>query len=123
MRARFCRGIPASGSNTSDHLLSRLLCNKMIGPAEKHLRWQVSALLTAQRAAHDNRLEWELVDTGRNISSAAFALDDEQLAFLDSEGHHRAPSVGEYMANLQLENVDYPGGFAGHYCLTMGFRK
>jgi hypothetical protein len=61
----------------------------MICPAEQHLRRQVPALLAAQRASDHNRLERELVDPGRDIPAAAFALDDEQLAFLDSESHTR----------------------------------
>ncbi len=78
----------------------------MIGPAKNHFRRQVPALLAAQRADDHDRLEWKQIDPGRDIPPAAFALDDEQLAFLDAEGHHRKPSIGEYMANVQLENVD-----------------
>jgi len=66
----------------------------MIGPAEEHLGGQVSALLAAQRTTDHNRLERELVDPGWDVSPAALARDDEQLAFLNSECHRRT-SIGE----------------------------
>jgi hypothetical protein len=80
----------------------------MIRPTEEHLRRQVPEMLTAQRAGHHNRLERELLDPGRDIPPSAFALDDEQLAFLNAKGHHRQQSIGGYMANVHLENVDCP---------------
>lgn len=58
----------------------RLVCDELIGLAKEDLRRQIAALLAAQTTLDRDRLERELADTGRDISTAAIAGDDELLA-------------------------------------------
>jgi hypothetical protein len=57
----------------------------MVRSAEEHLRRQVPALLFARWAGDNDRLKWELLHPGRDISVAVFAGDNELLAFLHHE--------------------------------------
>jgi hypothetical protein len=59
----------------------------LIGPAEEHLGRQILALFPTQRASDNNGLERKLPNSGWHIASTPFALDDEQLPFLNSKGH------------------------------------
>jgi hypothetical protein len=51
----------------------------LIDPSEKYLGWQVTALLLAQRALDDNRLERKFADTGRGVPAAFLAGDNDGL--------------------------------------------
>ena len=61
----------------------------MVRSAEEHLRRQVPALLFARWAGDNDRLKWELLHPGGDISVTVFAGDDELLAFLHHEPHER----------------------------------
>jgi hypothetical protein len=51
-----------------------------IDTSEEYFRWQVTTLLTTQRALDDDQLKWKFADTGRNVPAAFLACDNEHLA-------------------------------------------
>ena len=59
----------------------------MMRPTKDNFRRQVSSLLSAKRTADHYGLERELLHPCGYGTAAPFALDDEQLALLDSECH------------------------------------
>jgi hypothetical protein len=71
-----------------------------IRPAQEDLRWQLLALITAIRTRDHDGFEGEVFNSGWYVAVAALALDDEQLAFLESECH-RGTGIGEYLAKVQ----------------------
>ena len=75
-----------------------LFSHQLILSAQVHVRRQVLTSLTAQRTAHHDGPERERLYAGGHIPPTAFALNHEQLAFLDSESHQSI--IGEYKANM-----------------------
>ncbi|MFZ0273165.1 MAG: hypothetical protein WB524_05660 [Acidobacteriaceae bacterium] len=65
---------------TSDSPRALLAIHKLIDPSEEYLGWQITALLPAQRALDDNRLEWKFADIGRDVPAAFLAGDNEGLS-------------------------------------------
>ena len=66
-----------------------MLVHQMLRSAEEHLRRQVPALLFARWAGDNDRLKWELLHPGGDISVTVFAGDNELPAFLHHEPHDK----------------------------------
>src|ERR1022692_3917087 len=70
----------------------RPLSLRLVRPPKGDLRGQVLALLTAQGASDDNRMEGKLLHAARHFTVAKLACDDELFAggtVLETCKHHR----------------------------------
>jgi len=93
----------------------------MVRSAEEHLRRQVPALLFAQRAGDNYRLEWELLHPGGDIPATAFAVNDEPLAFL----HHSSLSRSSIDEDMTKAYTREPGELVGslEHCVKVPLKS
>ena len=73
----------------------RLFGNEGIRTGHDHLRRQVTMLLPTEWACDNDRMEWELLHSCRNIHPTALALDNELLSILNSTSQ-AAGTISEY---------------------------
>ena len=87
------------------------LRHQFIRPTQYDLIRQVPALLFAQRAGYNYRLERELLHPGRDIPAIVFAGDDKLLALLHHKSRDRS-SIGEVVTKVYTRE---PGESAGSF--------